>query len=468
MRWDRATGAPLDTVGTDFGALWSMQFSDDGARLYVSGAGQPGAAADERGTLQAYDTTDWRPLWDAAQPYLGTVVDDPTHDAVRVADAFNGGTVVTLDRATGQPSGRVFPAPTGSACTALLSPDARHLTTGSCQKAALVVWSTDGAGALMRRVGDRRPGFSVDTINAEGTHVVSNNAEGPADVDLATGAITPMTGFAAAVYASTGRLFAVDDRGRQGISTEPVEVPSGEVSFTWGPEPAPGPAVAADVHDERGRTAITYDNQTVQVAEGFEQIASVTLDGERVTSLALSADATRLFVSGLDHLEVVEVDDPARRTTTEIRAGTFVLSADRSLLVVSEPEGTISFWDAETLERIGADLPGATPYPTLALTPDESTLVVISSRDGLQLYDVATRTQLGVELPVDLPQATMAPDSSVAYLARAGALVGLSLDRGDWLDRACHAAGRNLTRAEWATYVGGPPRATCPGWPAPS
>ena len=466
VRWDAASGAPLETVLRDLGALWSMQFSDDGSRLYVGGAG-PGGTADERGALQAYDTSGWSPLWDTPQPFLGAVADDPVHDAVRVADAFNGGTVVTLDRATGRPSGRVFPAPTGSACTAVLSPDSRYLTTGSCRSAALVVWSTDGGGGLLRRVADRAPGPTADTINATGTHLISSGAAGPVDVDLATGTTTPMPGLAAAVYASTGRLFAVDARGREGISTGPVDVPSAEVSFRWGPRPAPGPALAADVHDERDRVAITYDNQTVQVAEGFERIASVALDGERVTSLGLSADAKRLFVSGLDHLEVVQVDDPTRRTRLAAPAGRFVLSADRRLLVVSEADGTISFWDADTLRPRGTNIPGGPQYPTLALTPDESTLLVISSRGSLQLYDVPSRTQLGVELPVEASAPAVAPDSSVAYLPREGALVGLSLDRGDWLDRACHAAGRNLTRAEWAAYLGGTPRATCPEWPAP-
>ena len=37
-----------------------------------------------------------------------------------------------------------------------------------------------------------------------------------------------------------------------------------------------------------------------------------------------------------------------------------------------------------------------------------------------------------------------------------------------WLEQACRAAGRNLTVEEWATYIGGTPRATCPQWSAPA
>ena len=37
----------------------------------------------------------------------------------------------------------------------------------------------------------------------------------------------------------------------------------------------------------------------------------------------------------------------------------------------------------------------------------------------------------------------------------------------EWFDAACLAAGRNLTRAEWADHIGAdePYRATCDRWP---
>ena len=49
-----------------------------------------------------------------------------------------------------------------------------------------------------------------------------------------------------------------------------------------------------------------------------------------------------------------------------------------------------------------------------------------------------------------------------------GAVVELMIDPATWLEQACRAAGRNLTVDEWATYIGGTPRATCPQWPAPA
>ena len=52
-------------------------------------------------------------------------------------------------------------------------------------------------------------------------------------------------------------------------------------------------------------------------------------------------------------------------------------------------------------------------------------------------------------------------------LQRDGSIVQLSLDAETWFGQACLAAGRNLTLDEWASYLGGTPRATCPQWPAP-
>jgi hypothetical protein len=41
------------------------------------------------------------------------------------------------------------------------------------------------------------------------------------------------------------------------------------------------------------------------------------------------------------------------------------------------------------------------------------------------------------------------------------------VDPDSWQEKACLAAGRNLTRAEWREYLGDEPyRRTCPDWPA--
>ena len=43
------------------------------------------------------------------------------------------------------------------------------------------------------------------------------------------------------------------------------------------------------------------------------------------------------------------------------------------------------------------------------------------------------------------------------------------LDMASWADVACQAAGRNMTRQEWAQFLPHDPyRATCAQWPTPT
>ena len=45
--------------------------------------------------------------------------------------------------------------------------------------------------------------------------------------------------------------------------------------------------------------------------------------------------------------------------------------------------------------------------------------------------------------------------------------VSWDIDPDSLAHKACHAAGRNLSRAEWATYFSDEPyEVTCPEWPA--
>ena len=90
----------------------------------------------------------------------------------------------------------------------------------------------------------------------------------------------------------------------------------------------------------------------------------------------------------------------------------------------------------------------------------------------VSLYDVASRTRIGEPIPArspnpDLTPGFLRPDGgAVAVTDRNGVAVWeLTPDR--LADAACQLAGRNLTRTEWDSYVGGlrEYRATCPEFP---
>jgi hypothetical protein len=82
---------------------------------------------------------------------------------------------------------------------------------------------------------------------------------------------------------------------------------------------------------------------------------------------------------------------------------------------------------------------------------------------------VATRQQVG--RPVTGHTAAAGDVAFLAAGARAvtsgadGTLIFWELRPQAWEAAACALAGRNFTRAEWAQFLAGPYRRTCPQWP---
>jgi hypothetical protein len=96
----------------------------------------------------------------------------------------------------------------------------------------------------------------------------------------------------------------------------------------------------------------------------------------------------------------------------------------------------------------------------LATTGDDRTV---------RLYDVATRQQIGVPFPKGSAygQAALRADGRVLVAGGTGGLVLWDTDARSWGRRACAAAGRNLTRAEWERFLPDAGyRRTCPQWPS--
>jgi hypothetical protein len=96
----------------------------------------------------------------------------------------------------------------------------------------------------------------------------------------------------------------------------------------------------------------------------------------------------------------------------------------------------------------------------MATTSDDRTV---------RLYDVATRRQIGVPFPKGgiYGQSTLRSDGHVLVTSSTAGLVIWDTDARSWARRACAAAGRNLTRAEWERFLPDTGyRRTCPEWPS--
>jgi len=468
QQWDPETANPTRTIGDAFGPVWRMNFSADGSRLYVNAVTtetEPGGPKD--GTLQAYRTSDWSPIWKTAPVMLGFAVDDPAHHAVRVTNTFSAGGLYTLDRDTGARDGRAYDGGTGPPCLPFLSPDAAYLATGSCDRAALMVWSLNGGGALLRPL--PVPAWPYQSVNPSGTHMVLANGIQTADVDLRTGRTTSMPGIVSAILASTGRLFVLDAAGTVQASTRPVEVPSADVPMVVTGRKQRQPT-QIDVNDEAGRYAVSYDPNSIEVrstAVNDQSIVTIVPERGNVSSYVLTADAKHLYVTARSTLLRYDLAHPDRPKDMGLQATHVALTPDRQLLAVSLADGTLTFRDPETLERIGHDIQGGSTYPLMAMSADGSTLAT-TKLGSMGLFDMKDRRALGPVVEID-PQSglVMAPDSSKVYVERNRKVVAVTLDRAKWLATACQSAGRNLTKVEWATYLDGEPHKTCEQWPAP-
>jgi hypothetical protein len=143
--------------------------------------------------------------------------------------------------------------------------------------------------------------------------------------------------------------------------------------------------------------------------------------------------------------------------------------------------GRVVLWDA-TARAARATLP--LPYAPLGVQFVAAgrwlvTSQVIGLGSGLgamsvvDIWDSTTLVRLGEQLSVTGDAAFLAVDRPGGYrvatgtTSPAGTPLVIDLDPAHWEATACHIAGRNFTKAEWAQYL--PGRAyqlTCPQWPA--
>jgi hypothetical protein len=93
-------------------------------------------------------------------------------------------------------------------------------------------------------------------------------------------------------------------------------------------------------------------------------------------------------------------------------------------------------------------------------------LVKANASSGASIVDIATRRQLAEAIPVQGPGSIwLSTDGSTVFLPGNDGMVEWSLDPAEQFEAACHIAGRELTDAEWSTFLAmlGPRVETCAG-----
>jgi WD40 repeat protein/DNA-binding SARP family transcriptional activator len=130
-------------------------------------------------------------------------------------------------------------------------------------------------------------------------------------------------------------------------------------------------------------------------------------------------------------------------------------SPDGKLVAGCGSSSRVIFWDAATGERAGEPL--AAHGCAIDFDPSGKTLATVGDDGQLRLWDVATRKLIGAPLPGSKTGGSVHvfPDGKhVLGVFQSGKAIIWNVDPAAWKARACSVAHRNLTRAEWAEFLG--------------
>ncbi len=166
-------------------------------------------------------------------------------------------------------------------------------------------------------------------------------------------------------------------------------------------------------------------------------------------------------------LRVFDVDTGKEvdHTMTDVLSSSLAISPDQKLIAqVDALTGVVSLRDTKTLQPAGRDLvaPG---FVTDLTWLDNGRRLATSSTDGsVHYWDVGERKQIAA-LPhgAKVEYVFASARGTVVYSAGLGVVREWDLSPPRAARAACTEAGRNLSRDEWDTYLGGESyRQTCP------
>lgn len=157
---------------------------------------------------------------------------------------------------------------------------------------------------------------------------------------------------------------------------------------------------------------------------------------------------------------MIDVTDGARHTLPGGLASATAFASNA--LVVMRPTGTLEVWNATGTQLVRTIPDSGDYYPGLAVSPDGILAVRMRSDNTMVVTDLNSGTAIGSfpvpQAPNDQTAFTFTPDGTQLLIGeQGGTLTRWPMTVSGWVNTACFSAGRDLTPAEWAQYVGTTP-----------
>ncbi|MFJ6935269.1 protein kinase [Streptomyces sp. NPDC101132] len=174
-----------------------------------------------------------------------------------------------------------------------------------------------------------------------------------------------------------------------------------------------------------------------------------------------SPDSRRLLTTAGEELDL-ETGGTRRAPFGGTPTESVVFAPDGTSVAVLKESGWVEIWDGAAKERRallpsglvrGGDRFGQ-PVSWLSYSPDGKELALVVNGDSVQLWDVGSRLALGKPLNVTGRQIDAMSFDGDALRAVSGAQVHtFDLDPGSLAEQICKKVGRDITEAEWQTYI---------------
>ncbi len=466
---DPSTGAILDR--------WEAPRLSSNNHLVATPDGLLVAAGTEG--IVAFDLADGSQRWNVdlrngrhPEPCQWFAVNAP-RDVFDCGNFF--GVIEERSLRTGEPTGVLLDPQLGSVGATAVSVDGNELVVFGAGSPTITRWRFDGAGLASRVVAAGHvvydgydPALDSILVSRRGSRAANWDdftyfaAWDPANDNEIARTDRPFEGMGWVGSATVAAYSKSEDRivFLDATSMDPLEALD-----------VPPDAINLFTSADGARLYVTFDGGEVWTVDprtrqrieptfgirGFPWIVSATRHGERVVITTIQDDET-----------VTTVYDGRTGEPLDGRlAGPLWTSVSLDGTLVGATGGEIIEYDLDTLEPVGSFASARGEVNTLEFSRDGDVLLAAANDQTVSLFDVASRRRIGDPIAAFSPligAGHMNPEGTQVAVNQRDGVVIWDIDPDHLAAAACKLAGRNLTEAEWNTYLDGfgPYRATCP------